>query len=90
MVISKKEHDELEEIAALFDAQDKSLNAAFIRHVSNRIIEHEMLVQTKLNEYKFSKIDHQKSNQCEHPRSCSACHFWSGAIEGLNDLINPI
>ena len=32
------------------------------------------------------KDQHRVSAQCEHPRTCGGCHFWSGVIEACRDL----
>lgn len=39
-----------------------------------------------LEKVRQAKIDHKKSSQCEKPR-CTACHFWSGSITALSELL---
>ena len=34
-----------------------------------------------------AKKDHKHSNQCAHPKPCTACHFWSGAISALAEIL---
>ncbi|KKK90543.1 hypothetical protein LCGC14_2721980 [marine sediment metagenome] len=29
---------------------------------------------------------HKKQSDCEFPRTCGACHFWSGYIGALEDV----
>ncbi len=31
---------------------------------------------------------HWTQSDCEHPRTCGACHFWSGYIGALEDVKN--
>lgn len=33
------------------------------------------------------KTQHKASNACEMPRTCGACHFYSGYIQALTDII---
>lgn len=78
----KKDLVELEEIAAMFDLQDKKLNAEFIRKIKNVIAS----IKTNLDAGKLAKIEHKKSNQCSIA-GCTACHFWSGSIAALSELL---
>lgn len=82
MMDIEKDVIELEEIALLFDLQDKKLNAQFIRKIKNIIF----CIKTNLDAGKLAKIEHKKGNQCS-VSGCTACHFWSGTISALSELV---
>ena len=46
-------------------------------------------VKEKLAEAKIAKRKHKASNQCtaKDGGACSACHYWSGVISVLGDLL---
>lgn len=43
----------------------------------------------KLEEVRQAKKEHKNSDQCEwqNPGGCTACHFWSGAISALSEIL---
>jgi hypothetical protein len=86
VVISEKDVSEIEEIAHLLRAQGKELNAIFLLEVKDKIISHDILIRAKIAEYKFAKQDHKKKGQCS-THGCTECHFWSGSIAALSELI---
>lgn len=45
-------------------------------------------IELKIVEYMAAKAAHKSSTQCERTiGGCTACHFWSGAISALSDLV---
>jgi hypothetical protein len=36
---------------------------------------------------KRRKAKHRKSAACERPRTCGGCHFYSGYIQALDDIL---
>ena len=55
----------------------------------DRVVIYTDTIKKKLQETKERKIRHKASEQCEEKTMsrCTACHFWSGAIAALSELI---
>jgi len=48
--------------------------------------EHERLIEIKLDNAKKAKHYHRQAEQCNSDE-CTTCHFWSGVISTLNELL---
>lgn len=45
-------------------------------------------IEQMLETAKQAKEKHRATSFCESPSTCGGCHFWSGYIACLEDMIN--
>lgn len=46
-----------------------------------------MYLKDLINEVETRKKYHRKTKSCSFPKTCGACHFYSGYIQALNDIL---
>lgn len=44
-------------------------------------------IQPAINRLEQRREEHRKSKACEFPRTCGACHFFSGSITVLQEIM---
>ena len=100
--VLQKLYEEQIRITAKYYGQAKKRQAEIAEYskVAVEIAEKNGRQQAEIDEWKdktknalvdarAAKLRHKGSNQCDRNTSggCTACHFWSGAISALGDLV---